>query len=45
MIEDFIDGFEAAAHLIMRHTFDRPEDVHKYVEMMLQTLEEKKGAM
>ncbi len=45
MIEDFMDGFEAAANLIRRQSFERPEDVQRYVDLMLQTLNERKEAM
>ena len=45
MIEDFMNGFEAAANLIMRQRFERPEDVRRYVRLMLDTLSERKEAM
>jgi len=45
MYSDFIDGFEAAATLIKKHSDERPEDLQRYLALVLRTLEEKKSAM
>ena len=44
MIDDFIEGFEAAANLVMRHDFESPEDMRHYLEIMLDTIGEKRSA-
>jgi hypothetical protein len=45
MYTDFIDGFEAAATLIQKHSGERPEDIQRYLTLVLRTLEEKRLAM
>ena len=45
MYSDFIEGFEVAATLIQKHSDERPEDLQRYLALVLRTLEEKKSAM
>lgn len=42
MYDDFMKGFESATALIMRYADDNPDDLQDYIEMLLQTLKEKR---